>query len=142
VTEVRKEWDEDPLREDGFLQWASFDANKDALDYFRDKMASSEWLEKIRRLRGISEVEVWKEIEGRGRSKDILVKMREQHDAPRLLEAENTVRAHVKYLLLEEKQREEHGGVDFSQLLGEYEEWVAENLLKPVLAQKQGPQVG
>jgi type IV secretory pathway ATPase VirB11/archaellum biosynthesis ATPase len=141
VTEVKKEWNEDPLREDGFLQWATFDANKDAMDFFKDKLAGSEWLEKIKRTRGLSDEDIWDEINARARAKGLLVEMRNKYKVPDILEAPNTVRAHIKYLLLEEKQREESGGVDYGRLLSEYEEWTVQNLLKPLMPQAP-PQQG
>lgn len=137
ITEVKKEWNEDPLREDGFLSWAAFDANKDSLEYYRDKLSGSAWIAKIRRIRGLSDADIWNEIETRGKAKGLLVDLRRRYSVPELLEAQNTVRAHVKYLMLEEKQREESGRVDFAKLLSDYEAWVVENLLKPLVPADQ-----
>jgi len=139
VTEVKKEWNEDPLREDGFLQWATFNANKDEMEFFRDKMKDSPWIGKVCRIRGISFEDIWNEIDARGKAKQILVEMKNKYGVPELLEAQNTVRAHIKYLLLEEKQREESGSIDYGQLLSDYEEWVVQNLLKPLMPDQQQP---
>jgi len=133
ITEVKKEWNEDPLREGGFLQWATFDANKDDMEFFRDKMKDSPWINKVCRIRGLSFDEVWNEIDARGKAKQVLVDLKNKYNTPDLLEAQNTVKAHVKYMLLEEKQREDEGGVDYDRLLSDYEEWVIRNLLKPLM---------
>ena len=138
ITEVKKEWNEDPLREKGFLQWMQFDANKDGLDFFKEEIKGSEWITKIKRVRGVKEEAIWSEIQGRGDAKALLVDLKNQYNIPDLLESTNTIRAHVKYLLLEEKQREEHGGVDYEQLLSEYESWVSEALVKPLVSGDSG----
>src|SRR3989344_2624671 len=44
ITEVKKEWNEDPLAENGFLTWSSFDAGKDALEFNQSKLGESDWL--------------------------------------------------------------------------------------------------
>jgi hypothetical protein len=54
-------------------------------------------------------------------------------DIPKLLEAENSVRAHNHYLLLEEKQRQELGAVDHEALLVEWKNWVDNTLVKEQL---------
>jgi hypothetical protein len=37
---------------------------------------------------------------------------------------------------MQEKQREEHGGIDYKTLLSEWEEWVTQNLLREVATSK------
>jgi len=133
ITEVKKEWNEDPLREKGFLQWATFDANKDDMIFYRDQLKDSPWIEKVCRVRGLSYDDVWNEIEARGKAKQVLVDLKNKYNVPDLLEARNTVNAHIKYMLLEEKQREDDGGVDYNRLLSDYEEWVIQTLVKPLM---------
>ncbi|MFA5246451.1 MAG: type II/IV secretion system ATPase subunit [Candidatus Micrarchaeia archaeon] len=133
ITEVKKEWNEDPLREDGFLQWATFDANKDDMEFFKNKMKDSPWLEKVSRIRGLSFDAIWDEINARGNAKQILVDLKNKYNIPDLLEAQNTVKAHVKYMLLEERQRDEYGSIDYDRLLADYLDWVKQVLVQPLL---------
>ncbi len=137
ITEVKKEWNEDPLRENGFLQWMTFDANKDDLEFFEDRMGESEWLAKIKRMRGVSIEEIWNEIRARGDTKQYLVDMKRRFDIPKILEAENSLHAHNRYLLLSEKQREEFGSVDYPSLMAEWKRWVDKDLAPSLVAEKQ-----
>ena len=136
VTEVLKEWNEDPLREGGFLQWETFNAEKDDLELFEDGLKNSQWVDKIRRMRGITFEDMWSEINARGESKQYLVDLKKKLDLPELLEAQHTIRAHTKYLLLEEKQRDTRGKVDHAELLADWKKWVDDHLVKQVAAQK------
>ena len=137
VTEVGKEWSEEPAKEGGFLQWMQFDASKDNLELFKDSLPNSEWIKRVQRNRGMSFEEIWAEINGRAAYKQYLVDQKRKYDVPALLEAENTVRAHNKYMLLEEKQREEIGGVEHESLLKEWRAWVDEELVRPLVALKK-----
>ncbi len=137
ITEVKKEWNEDPLKENGFLQWMTFDANKDDLEFFEDRLGESEWLSKIKRMRGLSIEQIWEEIRARGDTKQYLVDVKRKFDIPKILEAENSLHAHNRYLLLAEKQREEFGSVDYPSLLADWKKWVDESLAPNVLAEKQ-----
>lgn len=129
VTEVRKHWKEDPSEENGFLDWMMFDAGKDDLTLFEDNLRESEWIQKVQRIRGNTFDELWKEITTRGASKQYLVDVKRKLDIPRLLEADNSVRAHSKLTILAERQREEHGSVDHEQLLSDWKKWVDEVLV-------------
>lgn len=137
VTEVRKHWKGDPGEEGGFLDWMRFDANKDDLELFEDKIKESEWISKIQRMRGISYEDLWKEINTRGASKQYLVEAKRKLDIPKLLEAENTVRAHSKLTLLAERQREEFGSVDHNKLLTDWRKWVDDVLVSEQLQMKR-----
>ncbi|MGC8851250.1 MAG: ATPase, T2SS/T4P/T4SS family [Candidatus Micrarchaeia archaeon] len=137
VTEVGKEWSEEPQKEGGFLNWMRFDANKDELELLKDNLAQSEWIKRVQRNRGLSFEEIWAEMVGRGAYKQYLVDQKRKYDIPRLLEAENTVRAHNKYLLMQEKQREEIGKVDHAALLKDWSAWVDNELVRPLVALKK-----
>jgi len=137
VTEVKKEWNEDPLRENGFLDWMRFDAGRDELEFFEKAVGQSEWVKRVQKIRGLTVEQILSDINGRAESKNFLVELRRKHDLPRLLEADFTVRAHNKYLLMAERQREEFGSVDYDALMAEYKQWVQATLLKEAMAQKQ-----
>ena len=130
ITEVKKEWNEDPLAENGFLTWSSFDAGKDALEFNQSKLGESDWLAKLKKLRGITVDEVFSEIRARGLAKQRLVDLKNKLGLPELLEAENSVTAHAKYLLLREMQLQENGGVDHELLLKNWGSWVDDSLVR------------
>ncbi len=138
ITEVLKDWSEDPGRENGFVNWMTFDANKDDLEIFKDDiMGKSEWLKKVGRMRGLDPDAVWSEILSRGQTKQYLVDKKNELGIPRLLEAEYAVRAHMHYLILSERQREETGLIDYPSLLGAWKEWVDNELVADLVRQKQ-----
>ena len=136
VTEVKKEWTKDPLEEKGFLNWLSFDATRDKLDFFEEKMGDSQWISKVKKFRGLGMEELFNEVRSRGETKQYLVDVKNNVNLPELLEAENTVTAHAKYMLLAEKQREENGSVSHPQLLGDWKKWVDDSLVKELLRRK------
>jgi type IV secretory pathway ATPase VirB11/archaellum biosynthesis ATPase/intein/homing endonuclease len=136
ITEVKKEWNVDPLKEGGFLTWELFNANSDNLEFFEEQIKGSEWIAKVMRNRGLSYADVWNEISARAATKQFLVDLKRKNNVPQILEAAYSIRAHSKYLLMQEKQREEHGGIDYKTLLSEWEEWVTQNLLREVATSK------
>jgi type IV secretory pathway ATPase VirB11/archaellum biosynthesis ATPase len=137
LTEVLKNWNKDPLEEKGFVNWMSFDANKDRLEFFEDKLKESDWLKRIQRNRGLTFDDVWNEVIARGAAKQYLVDVKRKLDLPQLLEASATVPSNTKYLLLEEHQRDENGRVDHKKLLEEWKTWVNNSLVKDLLQQRE-----
>ena len=137
LTEVMKHWEKDPYEEDGFLDWMKYDAGKDALSVAEDNLRKSEWLQKVQRLRGLSFEDVWSEVLGRAAAKQYLVDVRRKYDLPRILEAEYSVRAHSKYLLLSDKQRQEFGSVDHKALIEDWKKWIDATLLNDLMKTRQ-----
>ncbi len=136
ITEVKKEWTEDPGKENGFLNWMAFDANKDNMDLYKEEIKESEWIKKVMRNRGLTYTELWNEMITRGATKQFLVDLKNQHNIPALLEAENTIRAQTKYAIIAEKQREEHGKLDYKELLRNWQKWTTEVLAREVIGLK------
>ncbi|OIO26123.1 hypothetical protein AUJ14_02795 [Candidatus Micrarchaeota archaeon CG1_02_55_22] len=141
VTEVLKHWNHDPGEEGGFLEWMRFDANKDEVDFFTDKLKDSEWVKRVGRTRGLSLDDIMNEANARGDSKQALVDLSREFNVPRLLEADYTVRAHNKYLLMEEKQRDEFGSVDHSKLLEDWNAWARDILAKEAVTEANATKV-
>lgn len=136
VTEVLKHWNKDPGEEKGFLDWMKFDANIDDLEFFKDQLKDSEWVKRTAKTRGLTFDDIINEVDARGETKQHLVDVSQANSVPRLLEAEYTIRAHNKYLLLAEKQRDEFGSVEHGEILNEWRQWVGDTLLKEALAEK------
>ncbi|MFA4946582.1 MAG: type II/IV secretion system ATPase subunit [Candidatus Micrarchaeia archaeon] len=137
VTEVGKHWTEDPGKENGFLNWSLYDANTDKLEMFENAIKeNSEWVKRVQRVRGLSYEDIWKEIRTRAETKQYLVDARRKLALPELLEAEYTVRAHSKYLLLCERSREANGVVNHESVLADWRKWVDDALVKEVQQKK------
>ncbi len=129
VTEIKKHWVEDPEREGGLLDLMRYDAKKDRLELLEDNLKESDIFEKISRVSGLSMQQMWEEIRMRGESKEFLVKLKEEHSLPEILEAENSALAHDKLMLLKEKEIEEKGKVNYREVLKEWKDWVRESMV-------------
>lgn len=125
ITEVRKEWEKDPLREGGFVNLMEYSSKEDGLkptDTFAN--GESEVLNRIashvKEWSGNWDV-VWANINLRGKIKEMMVKLSEQLKRPELIEAEWVVRSNAKYHLIAEKMIKETGATDPERV---YEEWL------------------
>ncbi|NYZ78355.1 Flp pilus assembly complex ATPase component TadA, partial [Candidatus Micrarchaeota archaeon] len=135
VTEVKKHWENDPDREGGLLQWMTFDASKDKLDFFEDVvMKESEWLQRVKRVRGLTVKEIFDEVKSRGETKQYLVDVAKKLDMPQIMEADYSVRAHNKYVLMADAMRTEIGGIEYPELLKNWRTWIDGTLTRDVQA--------
>ncbi len=135
ITEVKKHWSEDPEREGGLLDLMLYDAKRDTLELLEDNLKDSELFEKISRLSGLSMKEMWADISMRADSCAFLVELSDQHKMPQLLEAENTVVARNRLVLMKEAQIKESGKIDYEAVLGKWKYWV-KNTFLPTVARK------
>ncbi|VVB99285.1 Type II/IV secretion system protein [uncultured archaeon] len=132
VTEVKKHWKEDPEDEGGLLDLMDYSTKKDEIQLLEDNLKESDIFTKISGLTGLSLDEIWKGIRMNAESKSYLVGLKNEFKLPELLEAENTVIANNKLVLLKEEQLEEFGAVDHEEVLGKWKNWVRTYLIKRV----------
>jgi type IV secretory pathway ATPase VirB11/archaellum biosynthesis ATPase len=137
ITEVKKHWEHDPQAEGGFLEWMQFDAAKDNLDVFMDNLKESEWLERVRRVRGLTFDDIWADVNARAAAKQYLVEQKRKYDIPKLLESDYTVRSHNKFILMADAMRAQHGSLDHSELLVEWKKWLDDTLVRELVAAKR-----
>lgn len=133
ITEVKKHWITDPEEEGGLLDLMLYDAKKDEIELLEDNIKESELFSKISRLSGMTYDDIWNEINLRADSKQYLVDLKNEFKIPNLLEAENSVQAHSKLLLIKEQQIREHGSVDVTQALGQWKNWVRNHLARKLV---------
>ncbi|MEW6295796.1 MAG: type II/IV secretion system ATPase subunit [Candidatus Diapherotrites archaeon] len=137
ITEVKKHWVEDPEREGGLLDLMVFDAKKDKMELLEDNLKDSELFDRIQRNTGMSMNSIWDNIKMNANAKAFLVEAKNKLGLKELLEAENSVAANNKLLLLKEEQLEEHGSVDYNEVLGKWKYWMQNDFLKRLLARKK-----
>lgn len=137
VTEVKKHWSTDPEAEGGFLDLMRYNAKKDTLELLEDNLKESDIFSKISSLTGLSISKIWDNIRMVGSSKEFLVEIKNELNVPELLEAENSVIAHNKLLLLKQISLEENGEVDYNSVLGEWKNWVKNRFVKRIIARKK-----
>jgi type IV secretory pathway ATPase VirB11/archaellum biosynthesis ATPase len=128
VTEVRKEWTEDPLEENAFVDLMRYDSEKDEL-VPTDALLNGESLimnriaENVREWKNDWEA-VWNNVEMRRDMKEALVEKAEEEDQPELLEAETVVAANQKFHLLSKQVVDEYGEQQPERIMNRWREWL------------------
>ncbi len=125
ITEVRKEWETNPLKEGGFIPLMLYSAREDKMkptdtlvngeSEVLNRMASyvKEWAGNWDAL--------WENIKLRARIKKAMVDISENAKKPELLEAGWVTRSNSQYHIIAEGVRKEAGSLDPGRV---YEEWL------------------
>ncbi len=132
VTEVKKHWSNDPSEEGGLLDLMSYDAKKDDLYLIEDNLKESDLFSRMSDVSGLTIDRIWKSIKLNAESKGFMVSLKNEFKMPELLEAENTVMANNKLMLMKEEQLEEFGAVDYDEVMGQWKNWMRNTMLKRV----------
>ncbi len=128
ITEVRKEWDEDPLKEGAFVDLMVYNPVTDQLEVTDDlRNGNSDILKRmagrIKEFAGDWDA-VWQNIELRADVKQAIVDLFLEMNDARLLEAEFVVSANDMFHLIAEKVKDKQGKLDSQRILFEYKEWL------------------
>lgn len=128
ITEVRKEWTEDPMEENAFVDLMRYDSEKDEL-VPTDTLLNGESLIMNRIAANVREWKndweaVWNNVEMRKEMKEALVEKAEKEDRPELLEAETVVAANQKFHLLSKQVVDEYGEQQPDRILNRWKEWL------------------
>ncbi|MEF8880585.1 MAG: type II/IV secretion system ATPase subunit [Candidatus Nanohaloarchaea archaeon] len=128
ITELRKEWTEDPMEENAFVDLMRYDSDKDDL-VPTDALLNGESLIMNRIAANVREWKndweaVWENVEMRKEMKKTLVEKADQEDKPELLEAETVVAANQKFHLLSKQVVDEYGEQQPERILNRWKEWL------------------
>ncbi len=134
ITEVRKEWDEDPLRENGFVDLMVYNPTTDELEITDElRNGNSDTLKrmagKVKEFAGDWD-SVWNNITLRADCKKALVDIVTQKSLPKLLEADFVIAANDQFRLISDRVREKTGKLDSAQILFEFNEWLKREVKK------------
>jgi archaeal flagellar protein FlaI len=134
ITEVRKLWDEDPLKEGAFVDLMVYNPKTDQLEITDDLMnGNSEILKrmagKVKEFSGEWDA-VWENIELRANCKQAIVDMSEELNNPQLLEAEFVVEANDLFHLISDKVKDKEGKITPERVLFEFKEWLRKEAKK------------
>lgn len=134
ITEVRKHWEEDPLREGGFVDLLKYDAQTDKLIATRDLLnGDSEIIKNIagsvREWAGNWDA-VWDNIELRAKIKEALVQAAEKSKNDQILEADFAVLANDQFHRISDEVKQEVGSLDSKQILFRWNEWLKRHIKK------------
>ncbi|MBI4152353.1 type II/IV secretion system ATPase subunit [Candidatus Woesearchaeota archaeon] len=137
ITEVRKEWDEDPLKENAFVDLMVYNPITDQLE-ITDALRNGN-SDILKRMAGrIKEFAgdwdaVWNNIELRAQTKQEIVVQALETQNPALLEAEFVIRANDQFHLISDAIKEEKGRLDNSEILLRYKDWLKREARKKKL---------
>ena len=134
ITEVRKQWEEDPLREGGFVDLLKYDAMTDKLVPTRDLLnGDSEVIKSIagsvREWAGNWDA-VWDNIELRAKIKQAMVEAATKAKNDEILEATFAVQANDEFHKISDQVKEELGSLDSKQILFRWNEWLKRSIKK------------
>jgi len=128
ITEVRKEWDEDPLKEGAFVDLMVYNPKTDQLEVTDDFINGNSFI--LKRMAGhVKEFAgnwdaVWNNIMLRGDCKQAIIDEFLERNDESLLEADFVIKANDKFHLISDKVREKTGSMDSKRILFEYKEWL------------------
>ncbi len=134
ITEVRKQWEDDPLKEGGFVDLMVYNSKTDQLEITDDLINGNS--EILKRMAGrIKEFagdwdSVWKSIQLRADCIKALVEKVEESGQFSYLEADFVVRANDMIKLTSEKVKEKYGRLDETQIFFEFNEWLKKEIKK------------
>lgn len=137
ITEVRKDWTDDPQAEGGFVDLMKYNAKVDELEVTDDMLnGESDILKAI--ASGIKEFAgnwdaVWQNIELRTKIKQAQVEYAKKTDNDDLLEAPFTIRCNDQFHLLAESVKEEVGSLDPKLIFDRWEQWLKRNIKRIAL---------
>lgn len=132
VTEVRKEWKQDPLDEGGFVKLMEYSAKEDRIkptDVLIDgeSVVLQEIAKKVRDWRGQWDA-VWDNILLRAKIKEAMTKLAVKSNMPELLEAETVVESNEMFHLISEQIRGEVGALDSKMIYSIWENWFKDRM--------------
>ncbi len=130
ITEVRKEWEDDPLRENGFVDLMTYNSKTDKLEPTADLMnGDSDVLKsiagKIKDWTGNWDA-MWDNIMLRTKMKEALVKFANKDKD--LLEADFVVKANDQFHIISESVKNDIGNLDSKRIYFEWEDWLKKEL--------------
>ncbi len=128
ITEVRKEWDNDPLKEKGFVKLMDYNAKKDDLEPTEtllngESFILNEIAKRVKQFHNDWEA-VWDNILLRAKMKEYLVNLSNKTNNNEILEADFVVASNEKFHVFVEEVMEEHGELDYNRVYNLWKDWV------------------
>jgi archaeal flagellar protein FlaI len=134
ITEVRKQWEDDPLKEGGFVDLMVYNPDTDQMEVTDDlRNGNSEILKRmagrVKEFAGDWDA-VWNNIELRAAAKQAIVDEYEIVKDNSMLEAEFVIQANDKFHIISDQIREKTGKLDNERILFEYKDWLRKETAK------------
>jgi len=137
ITEVRKNWEEDPLLEHGFVDLMKYDAKKDQLLPSSDLInGDSEIIKSIagnvKEWAGNWDA-VWDNIQLRAKIKGAIVDIADKAKNPALLEADFVVECNDQFHRISDNIKQEVGFIDSKMVFTDFKTWIERAVKKRML---------
>lgn len=134
ITEVRKEWDEDPLREGAFVDLMVYNPKTDQLEITDELINGNSVILKnmagrIKEFAGDWDA-IWNNILLRADIKQAIVDTAEESKLANLLEADFIVRANDEFHLIGDRLQEKEGKLRNEKILFAFKEWLKKEVKK------------
>ncbi len=134
ITEVRKEWENDPLNEHAFVDLMVYNPKTDELEITNDLINGNSDI--LKRMAGrIKEFAgdwdaIWDSIELKSQCKQAIVDVFSKMKNKDILEAKFVVKANDQLRLISDRVKEKMGKFDKERILFEYKEWLGREVKK------------
>jgi len=134
ITEVRKEWDDDPLKEHAFVDLMKYNSKTDELEPTDELInGDSDVLKSIagnvKEWAGNWDA-VWDNVMLRTKMKEALTKTAEEENNLDLLEAGFVIKCNDQFHILCDKIKEKAGSLDSERIFFEWNEWLKKEVKK------------
>ncbi len=134
ITEVRKEWDDDPLRENGFVDLMVYNPVTDQLEITDElRNGNSDILKRmagrVKEFAGDWDA-VWNNILLRANVKQAIVDAFTELGDGNILEADFVIRANDMFRLISDKVKKRSGKIDHDKIFFEFKEWLRKEARK------------
>ncbi len=134
ITEVRKQWENDPLLEGGFVDLMKYDPKEDKLLPSDDLLNGESDILKaiagnVKEWAGNWDA-IWDNILLRAKIKETIVKYSDKHNNPDLLEADFVILSNDEFHKISDRVAEKTGTLDSKKIFFEWEEWLKRTIKK------------
>lgn len=134
ITEVRKEWENDPLLENGFVDLMEYDAKTDELVPSDELINGNSDILKaiagnVKEWVGNWDA-VWDNILLRAKIKETLVKRSDDAKMPEMLEAPFVILSNDQFHKISDKVKEETGVLDSEKIFFNWDNWLKKEIKK------------
>jgi hypothetical protein len=134
ITEIRKEWEDDPLREHGFVDLMKYNSKTDELEP-TDELINGD-CDILKAIGGnVKEWAgnwdaIWDNVMLRAKMKEELVKTAEAEKNLELLEASFVIKCNDQFHIICDKVTSKTGKLDSERILFEWKEWLRREVKK------------
>lgn len=137
VTEVRKHWKEDPMREKGFVNLLEYSAKDDELKptptlLNGESFVLNDIASKVREWSG-NWAAVWDNINLRSRIKKAITEYALKTGNKDLMEAPFVVKSNEKFHIISDEIKRETGSMDPEKVYDHWEEWAKKEIKKGII---------